>query len=360
MRLESLTLRRLELPLKTPYELAFGPVAAFDSILAELRDEDGRTGYGEATVLTGYTAETPEGAWQAVGRTAAKMAGLDLEAATADAAALIPEQPFAATALVTALEMLQGDPHLEVEKATAVPLLAILNAKDRAGLEREIEARLAEGYGALKIKVGFEPAADLARVHLIQNLVGGRARLRIDGNQGYDREAALGFAAALDPVGIELFEQPCAADDWEAAVAVAKVAAVPMMLDESIYGLAEIERAAELAAAAFIKVKLMKLGGLARLAAALARIRDCGLIPVLGNGVAGELGCWMEACIARDGIDNAGEMNGFLKPKQGLFKTPLAVENGALLLAPEPPAFDPKALDAATRETARFPNTGSR
>ena len=35
--------------------------------------------------------------------------------------------------------------------------------------------------------------------------------------------------------------------------------------------------------------------------------------PVLGNGVASEIGCWMEACVARSTIANAGEMNGFLQ-----------------------------------------------
>ena len=83
-------------------------------------------------------------------------------------------------------------------------------------------------------------------------------------------------------------------------------------------------------------------------------------MPFGQDGLGTEISCWMEACIARDGVDNASEMNGFLKPRQGLFRTPLVVENGALLLQPEPPAFDPAALTAATRETARFPNTGSR
>jgi L-alanine-DL-glutamate epimerase-like enolase superfamily enzyme len=63
-------------------------------------------------------------------------------------------------------------------------------------------------------------------------------------NQGYDREQGCAFAVALDPEGIELFEQPCAAGDWDAARAVADVSPVPMMLDESIYGMADIERAA--------------------------------------------------------------------------------------------------------------------
>jgi L-alanine-DL-glutamate epimerase-like enolase superfamily enzyme len=354
VRLESLSLARLELPLETPYKLAFGAVRAFDTILVEARGGDGRRGWGEATILPGYTNETPQGAWTAACRTAETLAGKDTAEAKDAAARLISSDPFAATALVTALEMLEGDPLLKVEARTAIPLLAILNATEEPGIEGEVEARLAEGYRTLKVKVGFEPAGDLARVRLIQRLVGGRARLRLDGNQGYDRDQAVAFAAALDPEGIELFEQPCAAGDWDAAVAVARVSAVPMMLDESIYGLAEIDRAAELGAAAFIKLKLMKLGGLSRLAEALEHISARGMTPVLGNGVAGELGCWMEACVARGRIDNAGEMNGFLKPRRGLFLKPLAVEAGALVLEPGRPGIDWTSVTAMARETACF------
>jgi hypothetical protein len=32
--------------------------------------------------------------------------------------------------------------------------------------------------------------------------------------------------------------------------------------------------------------------------------------PVLGDGLS-EIGCWMEACVARTTIHNAGEFNGF-------------------------------------------------
>src|SRR6185437_11370976 len=82
---------------------------------------------------------------------------------------------------------------------------------------------------------------------------------------------------ALDPAGIELFEQPCAAGDWDAHLTVARAASVPMMLDESVYGLDDIDRAAELGAASYIKVKLMKLGTLDRLAAAIAHIKRLGI-----------------------------------------------------------------------------------
>lgn len=61
------------------------------------------------------------------------------------------------------------------------------------------------------------------------------------------------------------------------------------------------------------------------------------MIPVLGNGVASDPGCWMEACVADVLIDNAGEMNGFLKPGAPLFMQPLTVADGAITMLSEMP-----------------------
>src|SRR5437899_11438929 len=55
---------------------------------------------------------------------------------------------------------------------------------------------------------------------------------------------------------------------------------------------------------------------------------------VLGDGLSSELGCWMEACIARITIRNAGEFNGFLKPNVRLFAEQLRVTAGGLVLSP--------------------------
>jgi hypothetical protein len=64
----------------------------------------------------------------------------------------------------------------------------------------------------------------------------------------------------------------------------------------------------------------------------LERVRELGLEPVLGDGTSCELQCWMEACVARGVIRNAGEFNGFLKPKVRLFAEPLQFDAGALVL----------------------------
>ncbi|HVO89400.1 MAG TPA: enolase C-terminal domain-like protein, partial [Casimicrobiaceae bacterium] len=168
----------------------------------------------------------------------------------------------------------------------------------------------------------------------VQRVVAGRAKIRLDANQGYTSEQGIAFVSAIGPEDIELFEQPCAAGDWDAHLAVARAASVPMMVDESIYDVSDIERAAELGAASYVKVKLMKFVTLARLAAAIERIKALGMRAVLGNGVACDLGCWMEGCVAARMIDNAGEMNGFLKARSGLLDTPLRFDNGAIVLSP--------------------------
>ena len=332
-KLEQLDVYRVSLPLIKPYRLSFIEVRHFDTVLAYARDSEGRSGWGEATLLTGYTEETIEGSYRLACETAEAIIGLSLVKASRKIESLTATAPFTATALFTALEMLQGSPLLNVRGGARVPLLALIHGESSGALEAEIEAHLSSGYRTFKLKVGFDMHKDLDKVRAVQSILSGRGKIRIDANQGYSIADACRFAASLSPESIELLEQTCRADDWSAACSVAAVSAVPLMLDESIYSMDDIERAAESGAASFIKFKLMKAGGLKKLKAALDRIRALGMIPVLGNGVACDLGCWMEACVAARAMDNAGEMNGFLKTTESLFHTPVRVENGTMLLA---------------------------
>jgi L-alanine-DL-glutamate epimerase-like enolase superfamily enzyme len=355
MKIEQFTLYRLCVPLTTPYRLSLGAIHAFDTVLIELRDDSNRTGLGEATYLSGYTDETFDDSWVLAQRLGREFAGLAANVIQSRLEPYFKSAPFTTTAFNTALEMLAGNPMLAVEQPVKVPVLGLLHATETAAIERESEQLFGQGFNTLKVKVGFDAEHDGALVKRIQRVLNGCGLIRLDANQGYNRDDACRFAASLDPDGIELFEQPCAAGDWESACAVARVATVPMMLDESIYGLGDIRRAAQLKAARYIKVKLMKLGGLDRLAAAIDTIRECGMEPVLGNGVACEIGCWMEACVARGRIANAGEMNGFLKPTARLLTSPLKFENGAIVLEPGfRPELDRTALARCTEAKKQF------
>ena len=95
----------------------------FDTILVEAQDSDGRIGLGEATLLTGYTDETVEGAWDLMQRVAAGFPGLAPQRCIEQTVGLARDAPFAATGLATAMEMLLASPWLRVDEATRVPLL---------------------------------------------------------------------------------------------------------------------------------------------------------------------------------------------------------------------------------------------
>jgi L-alanine-DL-glutamate epimerase-like enolase superfamily enzyme len=358
MNIEEVQVSRLQIPLVQPYKLALGSVVHFDTLLVTAVI-DGRRGFGEATILSGYTDETIEDSWRLAQNLCRKIARLAFDAACAILdGELLQTAPFTVTAFRTALEMASGEPVLKSETPTCVPLLFGINATDPAGIEQEIERALGAGYRTLKIKVGFDIEADLARIRLIQSLNHGRASLRIDANQGYSRDDGCAFARRVSPEAVELLEQPCHAKDWDATAAVAAVTAVPLMLDESIYTMDDIDRAARLGAG-FVKLKLMKFGSLRSLERGLRRIRELGMRPVLGNGVASDIGCWMEACVAKSTIDNAGEMNGYLRQRESILANPIPVQTGAMRLdpgyVPQPAqkCVEPLTVDTAGLEPAR-------
>ncbi|MBT6093726.1 MAG: mandelate racemase [Rhodospirillaceae bacterium] len=357
-QIDRLMLYRVQVPLTIPYKLAFGPVEAFDMVLVEAVLGNGETGWGEATVLTGYTEETIAQAWVTANDIAAKVVGRDFSDTKSAAMRCHADAPFTTTAFVTAMEMATRHPVLATDNERRTPLLAIINATETGALTDEIEARIADGYATLKIKVGFDLAADMKRLEFIQDRTAARVALRVDANQGYTQAEGATFVGGIDPTGIELVEQPCSAGDWEAAVAVAQVArgnGVPFMLDESIYGLDDVDRAADLKCADIIKLKLMKAGGLDALASGIGHIRSRGMQPVLGNGVAGDIGCWMEACVGAEMVDNAGEMNGFLKPVQRLFEVPMRLDSGELVLEADGEVVpDRDAIAAHTQETREY------
>jgi L-alanine-DL-glutamate epimerase-like enolase superfamily enzyme len=335
MEIQEIRVSRLQLPLAKPYARSYRTDHHFDPILVEIRERDGRFGWGDAIIVPGYTHETPDRAWAFLRERCADMVGQTPQLAKAAFLTHVEANPNAVTLAVTALEMLEGTPVLRMERDTRVPLLQGLSSKEPAAVADEVEAILAQGFRTIKVKVGFEVERDLAIVRAAQEAAAGRALLRLDANRGFGRDDGCRFAAALEPSGIMLFEQPCGSDDWDSNAAVAAVSTVPIMLDESIYGLADIERAAGIRGVGFVKLKLKKVGGLDRLKSALLRIRALGMEPVLGDGVATELSCWMEACVARLTIDNAGEMNGFLRPKVCLFRNPLPFDRGEILLPAE-------------------------
>ena len=351
-RIERAILRRLSMPLIRPYKLSYRTYDVFEPYLVELTDDSGRVTFGDGQISPGSSGETREGGWTFAQTRLDEIIGLDAADAQSKVMARASESPVAATAIVTALEAAQGHPLLEISEDVALPLLTPTEAQGRAEIEAEVEARLGEGFATFKIKVGKDVDADLTRVAAYQSAIASRATIRMDANRAFSREDGIRFARSLQPDGIELFEQPCDDADWDANAAVAAASVVPLMLDEPICALADIERAGDITGVGFCKLKLKRFGSLDQLYAGLELVRTCGMEPVLGDGLGSEIQGWMEACVARKVIRNAGEFNGFLKPKDRIFVDPLKFADGAIHLASGyVPALSTAAITRLTTET---------
>lgn len=324
--IESVDLHRLRVPLERPYHLSFTTLVHFDLFLVRVTTGD-REGLGDCVPLPGYSHENADGVWRSLTRAAHAASGRGVSEALAALERVREQQPFATAPLMSAIETATAP-----QSASQTAVVALLGTvTERA--DEEVERLLAAGYETLKVKVGWDPAQDARWVGRVQEIVAGRALLRLDANQAYDVEQARLFVEHVDPTGIEVFEQPFGPDAWEQTTALSAASRLPIMLDESIESEADLERMIELGAAPAVKFKLGKAGGLEALERLIGRARSAGLRVVLGNGVAGDLENLHELRVAARLIDTAGEMNGFLKPARRLLSNPYEVANGSAVVA---------------------------
>ena len=78
MRLHEITLRTVRLPLVRPYVLSYRTFTEFEPIIVQVRDSDGRIGWGEGHISPGSSAETREGGWAFCREHAAAVIGKDI------------------------------------------------------------------------------------------------------------------------------------------------------------------------------------------------------------------------------------------------------------------------------------------
>src|SRR5947207_8227728 len=209
MRLQEIALRTVRLPLIRPYVLSYRTFTEFEPIIVEVRDGDGRVGWGEGHISPGSSSETREGGWTFCREHASVIIGKTTVEAKAVVAQHASASKVAATALLTAIEMLEDHPLLRINREVRLPLLTPFNSSTPKEIEEEVERRLSDGFRTFKIKVGKDADADAKRVKTIQHAIAGRATMRIDANHAYVEADASRFASSLHPSGLQLFEQPC-------------------------------------------------------------------------------------------------------------------------------------------------------
>ena len=331
MKIQDCTIFLLKIPLIEPYHLSFSEIDSFDTIITIVRAENNVLGIGESTALPVYSSESLEDMWDFAIQWGKRFPGSELIDIIKQIYQHSEGSPFCVTTLLTALEMIKFNPIYSIpEEGITFKLLGAVNSLQKEIIKEEIESLIKKGFKTLKLKVGWEVEKDIARTRYVQDVIAGRVKLRIDANQGYSFAEAREFVLGISKDNVELFEQPFGVNNWEEMSRLQEISPLPLMLDESIHTGDDIERTCKSRCAQYVKFKLMKAGSLEKLKKLMNQALKNGLKVVVGNGVAGEIGCVHEALISAKMIHNAGEMNGFLRQKVRIFSDDIILKNGIM------------------------------
>ncbi len=135
-----------------------------------------------------------------------------------------------------------------------------------------------QDYPIIKVKLGSED--DHARLAAIRE-ARPDARLRIDANAGWTRDEALHHVYQMQKYHLEMIEQPLVKNDIEGLGLVQKTTDIPIVADESVQSIEDVERLAD-AGVKGINLKLMKVGGITQAIQILRLAKERGLRVMLG------------------------------------------------------------------------------
>lgn len=282
-----LTWERLTLEFHSPFRVAYGTSETRPANWIRLAGDEG---WGEGTIPPYYGI--------------ADEAMIAVWSAAAQRTDPFPDDPAEITAWIgpvgpaPARAALDLALHDRIGRREGQPLHALLNLPTPRPLltsftlgidEPEVMARQAAeltNYSVLKLKLGTDN--DEPRVAAVRQ-ARPDATLYVDANAGWSPEQAIRTIDRLLSYDVALVEQPVPKHDIEVMGRVQAACPVPVVADESLQTLADIERLAA-AGVRGINLKLMKVGGLGPGLAMAQRARTLGLRIMLGCMIETSLG----------------------------------------------------------------------
>jgi L-Ala-D/L-Glu epimerase len=295
----------LSIPTLDPFVIASGAVQATRSVLVriELSNTNGQRveGLGEAACLPPVTREDQPDVLVALQHAAPQLVGRhfgNFDSVTGLLDVLFRgrtvSQAGVEMALLDALSQMKRMPLFRLLSGAATPLPAIETDMTIPILPAPKMAELAvrwtrAGFRSLKVKVGQHLKSDLEALSAIR-AAAPQASFRLDANAGLTVSEAMTVIDAMQQMGapFECFEQPCATLPELAQVAAQTE--VPIVADESVKTLADLETLISLKAADGVNLKVMKMGGLLPCLQIATRAREAKLKLMVGGMVETRLG----------------------------------------------------------------------
>jgi L-alanine-DL-glutamate epimerase-like enolase superfamily enzyme len=298
-RLETIPVR---VPLKPEFAIRSGRGGAHTVspfLLVRVHTDEGAVGIGEASCTPRWSGEDQvTGAHLIHSYLEPLLVGEDpagVEALTQKFRLAFAGNYFTRAAVEMALWDLAG-------KAAGKPVYELLGGAARAavptkwsvsGLAPELAAAIArwaaaQGFRAMKVKVGIDPDGDVARVKAVRQAIGPQLKLGVDANGGWSPDTAVATIERLYEHAIYFAEQPVPPEDVTRLAEVRRRIRVRVIADESLYTLQDARTLAQLGAADVFSIYIGKAGGIGPALKIAQFAESVGIACTLGSNL--ELG----------------------------------------------------------------------
>lgn len=269
IKLTGVELRRVAMPLRSPFRTSFGTETDRDILLVRVVT-DAAEGWGECVAMAAplYSSEYADAAADVLRRfLVPRLAAGTLTGAHDVAPLLAPVKGhrMAKAALETAVL----DAELRAAGRSFARELGAVHDRVPCGVSvgimdsvpqllDAVAGYLDEGY--LRIKLKIEPGWDVEPVRAVRERFGDDVLLQVDANTAYTLADA-GQLARLDPFDLLLIEQPLEEEDVLGHADLARLIRTPVCLDESIVSARTAAAAIRLGACRIVNVKPGRVGG---------------------------------------------------------------------------------------------------
>jgi O-succinylbenzoate synthase len=269
MKLKTVELREIRLPLIHFFETSFGRTTERRILLVRVLDEDGAEGWGECTAGEGpfYSNEWIDSSWSTLFHFLAPMvAGRQVKTSSEvwPLMKAVRGHRMAKAAIETACWDLEarktGQPLWKLLGGTQSEIACGVSIGIQDTPEQlfdKISSELAAGYQRIKIKI--KPGWDLKIIERVRQHFPS-IRLMADANSAYTLDDSELFKS-LDRFDLMMIEQPLAHDDIFDHAELQRQIQTPICLDESIRSAEDGAHAIALGSCRIVNVKLGRVGG---------------------------------------------------------------------------------------------------
>jgi L-alanine-DL-glutamate epimerase-like enolase superfamily enzyme len=270
-----------------------GSPAGRPAVLVRIADDSGTVGWGESVPIPKWSDETLETvtttirtylAPELIGRDAADIHGAHAVMNRSIAPAFSTGQPIAKAGIDIALHDLAARKRgvnvtalWDRTPGHALTLSWTLNPRTPDEIDGLIDAGHTRGYRHFNVKVAPDPEFDLALCRKVKARVPD-GFLWADANCGYDVDTALAVAPRLADAGVAVLEAPLRPNHIAGYQALAKQAALPILMDEGIVSADELVEFIRLRMLDGVAMKPARCGGLLMAKRQIDIVNDAGLM----------------------------------------------------------------------------------